>query len=118
MRADVREYGTPPTIATFGVINARAGARVLADMLAPQEWADMAILTINYEGDGFTPALLIKLVKWPGKSRTNLQVDWVISLEDAFGLDNFNNERARDIVHQLEEAVREAMKEGPPNGNA
>ena len=102
MKTVVRESGDRPTISTPARMNAPQGAKVIADLLADHDFADMSILTIDWEGDGFTPALIIDTVKWfPQFKGKRLEHHWVVSLEDAFGVDNFDNELARQMVNEL-----------------
>lgn len=116
MKVFVREVGTRPVLTTVGRANARNGSKVIADMLAPYDFADICIVEIDYDGDGITPVLRIVAAKWvKGKM---LSVDWVMNLEDAFGADNFNNAVAIEIVQALRMEMQTALEEGPPSGNS
>jgi len=115
MKTYVREAGDRPTILTSARMNAPAGAQALADLLVDHDFADMSILTIDWEGDGFTPALIIDTVKWfPQFMGKRLEHHWVLSLEDAFGVDNFDNELARQMVNELRIEFERMSSTRPP----
>ena len=108
MKVVVREYGTRPSIATPARLNAPQGAKALADILADKDFADLCVLTIDWEGDGFTSVLSILTVKWfieYGGQR--LEHVWPIDLEDAFGLGNMDRGILLQIAHDLEEHFEE-----------
>jgi hypothetical protein len=88
-------------------INAPQAAKALADLMSPEEYADIATLNLDWEGDGFTPVLSIHLVKWlPEIAPENLQIFWPIDMEDAFGGDEKMN---RDTLAQINTDLREEM---------
>lgn len=102
MKAIVREMGNRPIIATAGRLNAPQGAKALADLLAEETFADMAVLTIDWDGDGFTPAFVIETFKWVIELKGKmLRTEWIIDLDDAFGLDNMTNALLRSMVADL-----------------
>jgi len=86
MKVIVRELGTKPAIMTPARINAPQGAKALADIMAEENYADMATISVDWEGDGLTPVLSILTVKFfPEYAPENLQHFWPIDMEDAFG---------------------------------
>lgn len=104
MKVFVREIGSRPMISTVASINAPQGAKALADLMAPEDFADLCVINLDWVGDGFTPVMMITTVKWfleYGGQR--LEHSWPIDMEDAFGYDNMNNETLRLIVIQLRE---------------
>ena len=104
MKVVVRELGPRPPIATPARLNAPQGAKALADILANEDFADLCIISIDWEGDGFTPVMQMVTIKWfieYGGQR--LEHDWHIDLEDAFGSDNMNNSTLRNMVAQVRE---------------
>jgi len=118
VKAIYREHGSPPPLLTYARQNARAGGKVLVDLLYPLDFADLATITTDWEGDGFTPVLNIFLVKFfIGNPPKRLTVEWNISLEDAFGMDNFDNGVLRQIVFELKNELEEKTAAGPPRWN-
>jgi hypothetical protein len=118
MKVYVREVGDRPALATPARLNAPQGAKALADLLAEEDFADACVIELDWEGDGFTPAMIIYLAgwyrDWPGSALT---LDpWVIDLEDAFGRDNMDNGVLRLIVHTLRELF-EGMVEARRRSN-
>lgn len=102
MKAIVRELGSRPLISTPARMNAPQGATALADLMAEQDFADLCVINLDWEGDGFTPALVIDTIKWfIGNPTNRLSHQWVIDLEDAFGSDNMDNATLRLIVSEL-----------------
>jgi len=111
----VRENGTPPTITTPARMNAPAGAKVLADLLAPEDFADMAIITLDWVGDTFTPVMVITVTKWfPEYKGRRLESQQIISIDDAFGMDNYDNALARQIVSDLRDEFMAKSQTRPP----
>ena len=111
MKVVVREMGSRPPIATPARLNAPQGAKALADLLAPEEFADLCVITLDWEGDGITPAMIITTVRWfieYGGQR--LEHVWPIEMEDAFGLDNMDNSMLRNIVQQLRDHFNEQVE--------
>jgi len=104
MKVVVREIGSRPVISTPARLNAPQGAKALADLLADKDFADLCVLNIDWDGDGFTPVLMVVAVKWfieYGGQR--LEMEWPIDIDEAFGRDNMNNGILRDIVLHMEE---------------
>lgn len=112
MKTIVREMGDRPAMLTPARMNAPQGAKALADMLAPLDFADLAILTLDWEGDGFTPAFVVECTKWvPKYSPSNLQLEpWVIDMEDAFGVGNMTNSTLQEMVSSMREAMESALE--------
>lgn len=109
MKVVVREAGARPVVATSARINAPQGAKALADLLADEDFADMAILTIDWDGDGFTSVLTIYTVKWYIEySGQRLEHEWNVDIEDAFGQDNMTNGTLRQMVEDLRDEFRRA----------
>ena len=104
MKVVVRELGSRPPIATPARLNAPQGAKALADLLAPETFADLCIINIDWEGDGFTPVMEVITIKWFIEyNGQRLEHRWPIELEDAFGIDNMDNSILRSMVSQLRE---------------
>lgn len=103
MKVIVRELGSPPAIMTPARLNAPQGARALADIMAEETYADLATISVDWEGDGLTPVLSILTVKFfPEYAPENLQHFWPIDMEDAFGADEkMNRDTLLDINQQL-----------------
>lgn len=111
MKVIVREMGRRPVIATPGRLNAPQGARALADLLAEEDFADMCVLTLDWEGDGFTPAFVIETFKWVIQLKgARLSTEWVIDLDDAFGQDNMSHSILRGIVEDLRVLTNEEIE--------
>lgn len=105
MKVVVREFGSRPALATPARLNAPQGARALADLLSEEEFADFCTIDLDWEGDGFTPAMIIRVAgwyrDWPGQAL--MSEPWIISIEDAFGQDNMDNGVLRLMVSELRE---------------
>lgn len=104
MMVVVREMGSRPLISTPARLNAPQGASALTDMAAEQDWADMMVVTLDWEGDGFTPVMVVETFKWfieYGGARLSHQ--WIIDMEDAFGADNMDNSTLRLIIASIRE---------------
>ena len=115
MKVVVREVGDRPTITTPARMNAPQGAMALADLLAEEEFADLCDIVIDWEGDGFTPALILNTFLWPPQYKgRHLKSQWVLSIEDAFGIDNFDNALARQMVFALKEEFQAMAQTRPP----
>jgi hypothetical protein len=118
LKAIYREAGDRPAVATKARLNAPQAAKVLCDMLAEEDFADMCVLTVDWYGDGFTPVLTIHTVKWyieHGGRRVEHQ--WNIDIEEAFEEDNMTNPLLRQIVRDIEVKMREADARGPAKVN-
>lgn len=113
MKAIVREMGSRPPIATPARLNAPQGAKALADLMAEKDFADLCVITIDWEGgiDGHTPVLMVFTVKWfieYGGQR--LEHEWPIDLDEAFNKDNMDNGILRLMVQQLEEHFNQKIE--------
>ena len=106
----VRELGSKPTIMTPARLNAPQGARALADIMAEEDYADLATISVDWKGDGITPVLSILTVKFfPEYAPENLQHFWPIDMEDAFGSDEkMNRDTLLDINEQLKALFNES----------
>lgn len=109
MKVIVRELGSKPTVMTPARYNAPQGAQALADIMAKETYADMATISVDWQGDGHTPVLSILTVKFfPEYAPENLQHFWPIDMEDAFGSGaNANRETLLDINEMLKEHFTE-----------
>jgi len=120
MKVVVRELGSRPPIATPARLNAPKGAMALADLFVPYDFADICIINIDWEGDGFKPAMIIDAAKWHREWPTQpLTIKMVVDLEDAFGLDNMDNYTLREIVESFKVSASEAYevrKQGEARG--
>jgi hypothetical protein len=114
----VREIGNRPAIATPARLNAPQGAKALADLLSEETFADLCTIDIDWEGDGFTSAMVIRVVgwypDWPGDAL--VMPPWIIDMEDAFDRDNMDNGILRLMVHQMKELFEGLVEERRQNG--
>ena len=111
MKVIVRELGSRPSVMTPARLQAPQGAKVLADLLAEEDFADLCTLSVDWEGDGHTPVLTVYTVKFmPEYAPENLQHFWPIDMEDAFGGDAMDNETLRNIVQQLRDHFNEMVQ--------
>ena len=109
MKAILRETGTCPPGRHLMRLNAWSGGRVLVDLLAAKDFADLCTITLDFEGDGFTPVMAIHTVKWtPRYSPQNLQHFWPLDMAEVFGEDRADNELLRQIVNDIEFAFRQS----------
>ena len=111
MKAVVREIGTRPAIATPASLNAPQGAKAFADIMAAKDFADLCVINIDWDGDGFTPVLNIVTIKWfieYGGQR--LEHEWPIDLQEAFGLDNMDRGILLQIANDIEEHFEEMIE--------
>jgi hypothetical protein len=111
MKAIVREAGYRPAVANMARLNAPQGAKVLADLLAEESFADMSIITLDWVGDGYTPVMTIFTVKWfPEYGGQRLEHEWNVDLDDAFGQDNMTNSTLRQMVVDLREVFEKTVE--------
>lgn len=111
MKVIVREMGRRPVISTPGRINAPQGAKALADLLADEDFADLCVLTLDWDGDGFTPAFVVETFKWVIELKgQRLTLEWVIDLDDAFGQDLMTHSILRGIVADLRNLTNEEVE--------
>lgn len=109
MKVIVRELGTKPTIMTPARLNAPQGAKALADIMANEDYADMATINVDWQGDGVTPVLSILTVKFfPEYAPENLQHFWPIDMEDAFGSGGKAN---RETLLEINQMLKEHFTE-------
>ena len=102
MKVVVSEVGEPAGITTLGRLNARAGSKVLADMLAEEDFADICHINLDWVGDGVTPAMIINTMKWfPEYGGKRLESSWVRDIEEAFGLDNADHALFIEMIKAL-----------------
>jgi hypothetical protein len=107
VKAILRQQGAVPPHSGNLYGNAVAGAKVLVDLLASKGFADICTITLDFEGDGFTPVMNIHTVKWtPRYSPSNLQHVWNIDMDEVFGQDNADNSLLRQIVNDIEFAMK------------
>jgi hypothetical protein len=107
MKAILRQWGDIPPDSGNLYRNALAGAKVLCDLLAEKDFADVSTVTLDFEGDGFTPVVEIHTIKWvPRFSPANLQHIWPLDMTELFGQDNADNALLRQIVNDIEYAMR------------
>ena len=55
MKAILRSHGVPAIATIFN--NAVAAAKVLVDLMADEDFAELSTITLDFEGDGFTPVM-------------------------------------------------------------
>lgn len=104
MQAVVRESGSRPTVNTPAIQNALPGAKALADIMAEKTFADMCIITVDWDGDGFTPVLNVFTVKFFIEyNGQRLEHAWPIDLNEAFGQNNVDRSILLQIANDLEE---------------
>lgn len=104
MKVIVTETGEPGTVTTLGRMNARAGSKVLADILAEETFADVCNINLDWVGDGITPAMIINTSKWyPQYGGKRLDHHWPLDIEEVFGLDHADHDLFREIVKALRE---------------
>jgi hypothetical protein len=107
MKAILRQHGAVPPSTGNLYRNAVAGAKVLVDLLATEDYADLCTITLDFEGDGFTPVMNIHTIKWvPQYSPQNLQHVWNLDMDEVFGQDNADHNLLRQIVRDIEYAMR------------
>jgi hypothetical protein len=107
LKAIVQQFGDIPESRHGMARNAFAGAKVLCDLLAEKDFADLCTITLDFYGDGFTPVVELHTTKWvPRYSPQNLQHVWSIDMDEVFGQDNADNALLRQIVSDVEYAMR------------
>ncbi len=76
----------------------------MVDIMASMDFADLQTITLDWEGDGHTPALVINTLKWfPQYNGQRLEHHWVVDMDDAFAKDNMDNDGLRVMADQLKE---------------
>jgi hypothetical protein len=114
----VAEVGDMPPIATYARLNARAGAKALADIMAEIDTIDMGKIVLDWTGDGITPVMTITAAKtYPGWSGKWIYLDpWHIDIDDAFSRESMDNEGLRDIAQMVKEAMQRTEDDGIAKG--
>lgn len=118
MKAILRQHGAmlPNSGNLYG--NAIAGGKALVDLLEREDFADLCVITLDFEGDGFSPAVTIHTTKWvPRYSPSNLQHYWPLDMNELFGQDKADHNLLRQIVRDIEYAMRleEEARDRNPN---
>jgi hypothetical protein len=111
MKAIYREHGDPPSLMTPARMNSRQGGIVLVELFAPEEFADLAVITTDWIGDGFKPVLNIHVVKFLLGTGDRLEMDLNVDLEEAFGEDNMTNGTLNLIVQDFKELTFKKLEE-------
>ena len=107
MKAILRQNGKVPPDKFHMYRNSLAGAKVLVDLMSEETFADLCVITLDFEGDGFTPVVMIHTIKWvPRYAPHNLQHEWPIDMDEVFGQDNADHNLLRQIVRDIEFAMR------------
>jgi hypothetical protein len=108
MKVVVAEVGDMPAIATYARLNARAGAKALADIMAEIDTVDMGKIVLDWTGDGFTPVMTITAWKsYPGWAGKAIYLEpWHIDIDDAFSKDFMDNGGLRDIAQSVKLAMQ------------
>jgi hypothetical protein len=114
----VVEVGDPPVIATPARLNARAGARALADIMAEIDTIDMGKIVLDWKGDGITPVMTITAGKtYPGWSGRWITLDpWHIDIDDAFSRENMDNGGLVEIAQMVKETMQRTEDIGIAQG--
>jgi len=113
-----REAGDRPAVATSARLNAPQAAKALCDMLADEDWADMCIITTDWDTSRTnSPIMMIYTIKWSIEhGGRRIEHEWPIDVDEAFGEDNMTNPILRQIVREIETKMREAEQRGPSPG--
>jgi hypothetical protein len=107
LRVDLSEVGERPQIATAARLNAPQGAKVIADALADKDFAQHAVLVLDWEKG----VLAIAMAKrYPDIGR-RADIDFVVDMEDAFTRDQFGLETVMEIIDHLESEFRKKDEE-------
>jgi hypothetical protein len=107
VKALLRQHGPVPSDKMHLYRNALAGGKVIVDLMENETYADLCTITLDFEGDGITPVMNIHTTKWvPRYSPQNLQHVWNLDMDEVFGQDNADNSLLRQIVRDIEYAMR------------
>lgn len=119
MKVIVTEHGNRPSVMTKARVIAPQAARYLADQLADKEFADSAVIMVDWSGDLFwqgegpmpeelkLPVMVVIVEKrYPMFNNALLTIDYKLELEDFFGRDNATKDDLHEIVENIETKVR------------
>lgn len=119
MKVAATEKGSRPSTLTKARVIAPQAAKFLAEQLQDKDFADSAIIMVdwdgdfNWKGDGpmpsdlRVPAMLVFAEKWYPQWSARLIVDYRLDLEDFFGQDNATSDDLHMVVQGLEDKFRE-----------
>lgn len=118
MKVVVKEFGDPPPITTPARMNARAGAKVLADLMAEIPNVDMGEIVLDWKGDGITPVMIIRAAKsYPGwKGKWIYMDDWIIDIDEAFGRDHMDNGGLQLMAEMISSLFYDTEEDGVRRG--
>jgi hypothetical protein len=110
MKAYLREANNAKPEQRLMRLNALAGGKVLCDLAAEQDYADFMVITLDYEGDTFTPIVGIHTTKWvPRMSPANIQHFWRLDMSELFGEDKVDHDLLRQVIHDIGFAMNDLM---------
>ena len=111
MKGFLRESGSCIPELQTARRNAIAAGKVMIDLLTDEDFADICVITLDWEGDGITPVVEFMTVKWmPQYAPQNLQHIWPLDMNEVFGQDNIDNALLRQIIKDIEYAMRAEIK--------
>jgi hypothetical protein len=120
MKVIVTEHGQRPHTLTKARAIAPQASKYLADKLDTEEFADSAVIVLDWDGGLFwqgegsapedfkTPLMAVICEKrYPQLGNRLLTVDYKLELEDFFGADNATKDDLDQVVENLRTKVRE-----------
>lgn len=118
MRVEVVEMGERPPLFTQARRFAPEGAKVFGEALELQEFADAALVVLDWTNELGTmpdevavPVLHVRVFKYLPEFtiRNTLRVDVRLDVEDIFGNDEMTHEVILDTINEMREKVDEQI---------
>lgn len=122
MRVAATERGKRPSTLTKSRVIAPQAAVFLAKIFEDKDFADAAIIVIDWKGDMNwhgegdmpvefrVPVMLVYVEKFYPELNARLIVDLKLDLEDFFGQDNATSDDLHEVVLSLEKKITEAYE--------
>lgn len=121
MQVEVIEMGNRPVVFSRARRYAPAGAKVMGELLAEHEFADLGLIVLDWsdelrllpEGAPVKPMIHVKVRKrLPEFESSNvLNVECRLDVDDLFGNDEMTGDTILNIVNELKETVATKVAE-------
>lgn len=112
MNVSVLELGSRPSLLTKARLNAPQGAKAIGALLGQQEWADLAMVALDWQpdelagGERANDAVLRMLVYKEVKPRNRvLTISWNLDVNDIFTKDQITRDDLMWVVDELKQKL-------------